>query len=208
MLRVLTVNLLLAGMLLVGLPAGSAELDAPDGWGGETIQLPPGFAADMKLTGKEQIRFAPGMMQPQSDSFFCYAFVFELPIQPALTEAVIKAEFLKYYRGLCKAVLGGQRPDVDPSTFTFELKRVADGGERSSIEEKPDSEAPARFEAALDWVEPFATGKPQRLNLEIWAWRHNGRNYLFACVSPQQTDSRIWTQLRAIRNRFLEAQTK
>src|SRR5688572_7965936 len=93
----------------------TAELAAPNDWAGETIALPPGFAPDMKLKGTEHVRFAPGMMKPASDTFFCYAFVFELQPQPALTEAVVKEEFLKYYRGLCKAVLQGKLPDLDPS---------------------------------------------------------------------------------------------
>src|SRR5882757_9459394 len=105
MFRLLPVGLLLSGLLWVADEPAPFKLSAPDGWGGETIELPPGFAPDMKLKGSEHIRFAPGMMKPGSDSFFCYAFVFELQAEPALTEAVLKDEFLKYYRGLCKAVL-------------------------------------------------------------------------------------------------------
>ncbi|MEO8268455.1 MAG: hypothetical protein ABI557_01970 [Aureliella sp.] len=38
------------------------------------------------------------MMNPESDTFFSYAFVVELEPMPELTEAVAKAKFLKYYR--------------------------------------------------------------------------------------------------------------
>src|SRR5258708_1608662 len=72
---------------------------------------------------------APGMMKPESDSFLCYAFVFELEPKPGLTEAVLKDEFLKYYRGLCKAVLNGKLPDVDSSLFTLELQRMKSDAE-------------------------------------------------------------------------------
>ena len=40
-------------------------LEAPEGWKGETISLPPGFAPGMKLQGLEKIRFAPGMFKPE-----------------------------------------------------------------------------------------------------------------------------------------------
>ena len=62
MLRMLAVGLLMSGTLLVAAEPTTAELAAPDGWAGETIALPPGFAPDMKLKGTEQVRFAPGMM--------------------------------------------------------------------------------------------------------------------------------------------------
>ena len=70
MLRMFAVSLLMSGTLLVADEPGSVKLAAPAGWGGETIKLPPGFAPDMKLKGSEHIRFAPEMMNPESDSFF------------------------------------------------------------------------------------------------------------------------------------------
>jgi len=66
----IAVGLVMCGALLVDEKSDEPELAAPEGWGGETIQLPPKFASDMKLKGSEHIRFAPGMMKPLSDSFF------------------------------------------------------------------------------------------------------------------------------------------
>jgi hypothetical protein len=202
MLRTITASLLTAGLLWAADEPGAFQLAAPVGWGGESIDLPPGFAPDMKLKGAEHIRFAPGMMKPSSDSFFSYAFVFELEPNPALTEAVVKEEFLKYYRGLCKTVLNGKLPDVDPSKFTLELKRV-----KSDTEPAVDEQAaatPTRYTGTLDWVEPFATQMPQKLNLEIQTWVKNDRSYLFACVSPQGRKTAIWKHLHAIRDDYLK----
>ncbi|MDA1050945.1 MAG: hypothetical protein O3C40_10760 [Planctomycetota bacterium] len=198
MLRVFAVSLLMSGTFLFADEPGSFKLAAPAGWGGETIQLPPGFAPDMQLKGSEHIRFAPGMMKPQSDSFFSYAFAFELQPQPVLTEAVVKDEFLKYYRGLCKAVLNGKLPDIDPSEFTLELRRV-----KSDAQPSPDENA-TEYTGTLDWVEPFATTKRQKLNLEIRTWAGSDRNYIFACVSPQSRDTAIWKQLHTIRDDYLK----
>jgi len=202
MLRILAVCFLISGSLLLAAEPTSTKLVAPDGWSGETIALPPGFAPDLTLKGVEKIRFAPGMMKPASDSFFSYAFAFELQSKPALTEPVVKEEFLKYYRGLCKAVLNGKLPEIDPSEFTLELKRVKSDTENSSDEKAVD--APTRYTGTLDWVEPFATKKPQKLELEIWTWSRNDRNFIFTCVSPQSRDSAIWKQLRAIREDYLK----
>lgn len=202
MLRIFAVCLLLSGTFLLAEEPGSFKLAAPAGWGGETISLPPGFAPDMKLKGSEHIRFAPGMMKPESDSFFSYAFVFELQLQPVLTEAVVRDEFLKYYRGLCKAVLNGKLPDVDPAGFTLKLQRVVSDEKPASEERAKD--APALYAGTLEWVEPFATKKSQKLNLEIRTWAGSDRNYLFACVSPQGQDAAIWKQLHTIRGDYLK----
>ena len=206
MLRIFAVSLLMSGTLLAADETYSTKLTAPEDWAGETIELPPKFARDMKLKGSEHIRFAPGMMKPASDTFFCYAFVFELQTKPDLTEAVVKDEFLKYYRGLCKAVLNGKLPDVDPSEFTLELQPV-----KSDTTPSPDKKAadtPTLYTGMLDWVEPFATKKPQKLNLEIRTWAGNDRNYIFACVSPQARDTAIWKQLHAIRDDYLKKEAK
>ena len=204
MLRLFAVSLLLTATLLVADETNPAKLAAPEGWSGETIALPPGFAPDMKLKGSEHIRFAPGMMKPASDSFFSYAFVFELQAKPDLTDAVVKEEFLKYYRGLCTKVLDGKAPDVDPSKFTLELQRL-----KSDAKAQPnEKDAPVLYTGTLDWVEPFATKKSQKLNLEIRTWTRTDRNYLFACVSPQARETAIWKQLHAIRDGYLKRPTE
>jgi len=140
MLHIFAASLLMSTTLQASDEPGFAKLTAPAAWGGETIQLPPRFAADMKLRGSEYIRFAPGMMKPASDSFFCYVLLFEVQPKPVLTKTVVKDEFLKYYRGLCKAVLNGKLPDVDPSEFTLELQRVMSDakpvGQKNSAEVK------------------------------------------------------------------------
>lgn len=173
-------------------------LKAPKGWGGETITLPPGFAKDMSLKGVEHIRFAPGMMNSKSDTFFCYAFAFEVGKTPTLSEKVIKAEFLKYYRGLCTAVMRGDKPELDPSKFTMTLKKLTTKGKPENLQV-----GEIRYTSVLTWVEPFATKKTQKLNLEIHTRTRDGKNTIFACVSPQKPDAPIWKQLREIKKNYL-----
>jgi len=204
MLRYLSLGLLMFGTILGADETTSFKLAAPESWGGESIELPPGFAPDLKLKGQEHIRFAPGMMKSTSETFFTYAFVFEVEPKPALTEAVIKDEFLKYYRGLCTAVLNGQRPDVDVSEFTLELKKAKPDAKEKTEPQSPD--IPIDYTGKLDWVEPFATKKPQTLNLEIQTWTRNNKSYIFACVSPQPRTAKIWKELHTIRDNYLKKQ--
>ena len=180
------------------------RLTAPANWGGETITLPPGFAKDMSLKGVEHIRFAPGMMDAQSDTFFCYAFAFELQSQPKLTEETVKAEFLKYYRGLSKAVLNGKPPEKDFAEFGMELEVSSP----SSKKPGDTDTATVEYVGKLEWVEPFATKKSQQLNVEIRTWSSGDRNYLFASVSPQKRDAAIWLQLRKIRDDYIQSLNK
>lgn len=200
MLRIFILALLLPSAFLMADDPSKEKLAAPAGWGGETITLPPGFAPDMKLKGFEHIRFAPGMMKPESDSFFSYAFVFELEPKPELTEELIKEEFLKYYGGLCKAVLNGAIPDLDPSKFAIHLERAKDDARVTSDEK--NARTFQEYTGTLNWIEPFASKKPQMLNLEIQTWTSTEKNYIFVCVSPQVRDAKIWKQLRKIREDY------
>jgi len=52
------------------------QMPSPKGWRKERIKLPPAFAPKMNWKGHEDIRFAPGMFDPKSDSFFSYDILF------------------------------------------------------------------------------------------------------------------------------------
>jgi hypothetical protein len=177
------------------------QFDAPEDWKKERIALPPSFAPKMKLQGTEEVRFAPGMFQPESDSFFSYMFVFQVQSKPELTQAVIQRELLVYYRGLATAVLKGSDVKVETSQFAIKLNQV-----KANNENAKDA-GPKRYTGNLKWVEPFATRKPQTLHLEIDAWTSDkpSHNYLFVCVSPQAKKTAIWKSMRELRIAFLKA---
>ncbi|MDX1564889.1 MAG: PQQ-binding-like beta-propeller repeat protein, partial [Phycisphaeraceae bacterium] len=158
--------------------------DVPEGWRGETIQLPPGFAKDFPYRGIEEIRFAPGMFKPDRDDFFSYALVFYFPNQKPLDRKQLHAALLTYYRGLARAVGAKRKPPIQTDSFKLDLK--------------PVEGAAGKYLATLHWVEPFATGKPQRLHLEL-TWRALGQtphSTLVTAASPQKKDHAIWPALR------------
>ncbi len=185
-------------------PATTEKLIFNTEWKGERITLPPSFAPEMGLKGIEEIRFAPGMFDAKSDSFFTYAFVFSVSADQKLTEDVIRKETLNYYRGLARAVLKGKGLDVDADKFTFDLKIA------NAVKDAPESiakpETVTHYSGKLDWVEPFATAKPQSLHFEIQTWSDTTtvRNYLFVCASPRKPAEAdpIWKELRRIRRGF------
>ena len=195
----------LAVMFSVGLLKGEdradgLQLKAPTGWKGETISLPPSFAPDMKLKGTEVIRFAPGMFDAKSDSFFSYVFVFQVEPKQELTQKVLRQEMLVYYRGLAIAVLKNQKVDFDPKSFTLKLEEV-----KATAAARP---AGAKtYKGDLIWLEPFVTRKPQTLHLELQAWQDakSKHNYVFVCASPKKTTEAIWKEMRGIRTSFYQS---
>jgi hypothetical protein len=184
------VSLLLIATVLVSSPALRAEddvtitLKAPKGWSGETLKLPPGFARDMKLKGIEEIRFAPGMFKPDTETFFSYAFVFWLPGDKPLEADTIHSEIMTYYRGLATAVSKGE---IKADGFKLKLEPV----------KKQESE----WVGTLEWVEPFQTRKAQTLRFEISQRQLSDPDarLLSIAVSPQQDQKHaVWKDLRDI----------
>jgi hypothetical protein len=170
------------------------ELTASEDWGRERIELPPSFAPQMELKGTEEIRFAPGMFRADSDSFFSYVIVFHLPARKPLDEQTLQRELLAYYRGLAQAVARGKNLTVQSDGYSLTIERIKPG-------ETEGPPALTHFTGELKWDEPFVTGKPQTLRLEIEAGpvSDSDASYVAICVSPQSPDAAIWTKLREVR---------
>ncbi|MBC8288833.1 MAG: hypothetical protein H8E37_00805 [Planctomycetes bacterium] len=186
------------------------HLDAPKGWRGEAISLPPGFARDMSWKGLEEVRFAPGMFDAKADDFFSYVFVFYLPEAKKPDEKVLTKELLKYYRGLATAV-ARNKGGVDADSFKLTIKKVERTTGDATTPSKPESEVKStvsklkpdvRFHGTLNWTEPFATMKPQRLFFEIQSGPCPNRKarFLAVSVSPQKPvkAKELWTSMRRI----------
>ena len=61
----------------LGLSAGAEDpftFSAPKGWRSERIPFPLSFAPAMKYQGFEELRFGPGMFQPESETYWTYGF--------------------------------------------------------------------------------------------------------------------------------------
>lgn len=171
----------------------------PPAWRGERIALPPGFAPDLGWTGVEEIRFAPGMFEAEAPDFFSYILVFHLAPESDVSEAGLKRELLVYYRGLSTAVMAGKEKTVDATGFTLTLTK-AEGATLSPPDATPKAEG---WSGTLNWLEPFATEKPQKLHLEVHVWKEGDHPVVLSCVSPVDPASEIaWPALRAIRKRF------
>ena len=178
----------------------SYHWETGQGWFGERIPLPPSFSPTMSWKGIEEIRFAPGMFKAAQPDFFSYALVFSLEPDADVSPSGLRKQILLYYQGLSSRVSAGKGRKVDVSKFTIELKPT----KKLSGSAPKQAKNATTYLSTLNWVEPFATGKPQDLHLEIHAWKDKvrKRTYLFFCASPQGPDAPIRKTLRKIRAAF------
>ncbi|SHI24943.1 hypothetical protein [Ferrimonas marina] len=154
-------------------------LTRPAQWRGERILLPPEFAPQMAQRGIEELRFAPGMYEPEAEDFFSYLFVFQFERREPLTADELEAMLLAYYLGLCQTVAEDNAFACPAESVTLTLDPVLGG-----------------YLARLDWVEPFVTGQPQRLYLELTPVSGDSGALLYGAVSPQPLDHALWSTLR------------
>jgi len=173
------------------------QFPAPEGWRTERIEFPVPFAKDLDYKGFEDLRFAPGMFKPEAPDYFSYAFLFWIDGPMSLESASIEKDLLKYYKGLCGAVAKSRKLDVDLSKITVQVKKLDPNG-------KLGGEEAQRFEATIEMVDAFVTGKPLTLRLECWGRTaaNAKRTCFFAIASPKEKSEAVWTTLRKIQADF------
>jgi hypothetical protein len=170
---------------------------APEGWRQERIPFPLGFAKDLEYKGHEDLRFAPGMFKAEAADYFSYAFVLWIDGKMSFEPRSLEKDLLKYYKGLCGSVAKGKKLDLDLSKIAVQVtkqdRKVSLGGEEAEL-----------LHARIDWYDPFVTGKPLTLHLEIWARSADAgkRSCLFALASPQEKSAPVWDTLRKIQSGF------
>jgi hypothetical protein len=102
-------------LLLLAPSSGPDELlpATPDGWRYERLELPLDFAPEIELAGFEELRFAPGMFAPDSDSYFSYALAIRIDARLRVDEEILEGFFQKYYAGLCRSVAHSRGLELD-----------------------------------------------------------------------------------------------
>ena len=170
---------------------------APEGWRSERIPFPPGFAKNLDYKGHEDLRFAPGMFKPEAPDYFSYAIVMWIEGAMSFEPVSLEKDLLKYYKGLCASVAKGKKFDLDLSTITVLVTKQEKKGMLGGVEA-------AQFHGHIDWYDPFVTGKPLTLQLEIWARSADAgkRSCLFILASPKEKATPVWEALRKIQSGF------
>ncbi|MBI5394385.1 MAG: hypothetical protein HZA91_03720 [Verrucomicrobia bacterium] len=179
---------LLAPLHAVG-PEHPTILKEPADWRFEGMAIPPGFAPDIKLTGTEEIRFAPGMFDTRSSNYFTYVVVIMADGAPELGAADLKDFLEKYYRGLSIAVGRGKGLSPDPA----QMKTVVNPA-------PPGPDAKQSFAAEVVFFDSFTDGRKISLNVEALVVPRpaSKQTCLILMVSPSSKDAAVWQTLRDI----------
>lgn len=189
------VLILLSG--IAGAPAGpenpSLLPKTQEGWRYERLAFPLSFAPDLKYRGFEEIRFAPGMFNPQSDTYFTYIFAVRLEGAHEIDSDFVRTFLFKYYRGLCEAVGADRDPPLDLEKISVSVKKGEDPRGGADV-----------FYAEVVMFDAFVTGKRLTLHVEIVAaYEPNAKaTCLFALASPKSKSEKIWKLLYDFRPHF------
>ena len=171
------------------------EFSAPKDWRPERIPFPLSFAPEIKYNGFEEIRFAPGMFNPEKDDYFCYVFFFWIEENISVDEKKIHEILLAYYKGLCKAVAEKRKLQLDLQDIKVSVKKTSE-----------KDAAKTKYLTVVDWYDPFVTGKKLSLHMDIEFFHSedNSKSILFACVSPNKptVDDKTWETMYSIRSSF------
>lgn len=191
-------SLLLA--IASGEPAARPELlpNTPPDWRFERIEFPLPFAPELTYDGFEELRFAPGMFDAQSETYFTYIFAMKITNEISIDGKLLKSLLETYFRGLCRTVAKGTDFDIDTSKISAKVH-----------EEHHEAPQSRRFTVLLDSYDPFVTGKTLKLYLEVVVVaRHRNDHRIFAAVSPKPTGDPVWKLLRKLKQEFQEHATR
>ena len=164
-------------------------LMGPADWRFERLPIPPRFAPDIKWSGYEEARFAPGMFDTESPNYFTYALAVSIDgTEPVVADDI--TDFLdKYFKGLSIGV--GRRKGLSPDPTQF-------GATVTAMKTKEG--ALPRFLAKVPYFDTFNDGRKILLNIAITVIPkpESEKTIVVLLVSPQQAEAPVWKQLRAI----------
>ncbi len=166
-------------------------LKEPAGWAFERFELPPSFAPGIPYHGFEELRFAPGMFNKDTVTYFAYAFIAQLDIVIAISQNDISDYLLKYYKGLCSSVAKDRKLVIDTNQIT-------------AIVEKKKGIPETIYNASVNLFGVFADGAPVKLNMEVKVLINTvaKKTRLIFIVSPREKTDVVWKKLYEIQQAF------
>lgn len=168
---------------------------APKDWKSERIDFPLGFAPKINYEGFEELRFAPGMFDPKSESYFTYTFFWWIKEQN-ITPQQLEKDLVNYFQGLTSAVGKSKGQDYDLSKVKAKVTLMEN---KTKLPYKTKN-----YQAVVDTYDAFASKNLLTLNMEITIFNCETakRTVSFFSVSPKPKNEAIWKQMQEIRDSF------
>lgn len=167
-------------------------LHKPESWRFERMDFPLDFAPELKYSGFEELRFAPGMFDTLSHTYFTYLFAIIINDKSTFSFQELETFLLSYYKGLCYAVAKSNKLSVDISKIKVKIEAV-----------KAEKES-QNYNGQILFFDVFNDGREVVLNIELEIINQIDQNklYIIALVSPQKRQAGIWNELKEIRTQI------
>ncbi|MEW7280230.1 hypothetical protein ABW636_16690 [Aquimarina sp. 2201CG1-2-11] len=151
------------------------KLLAPENWKSEIIKFPLGFAPNLKYSGEEYVRFAPGWGDITALDYFSYAFLWDINEDPKLSSKKLEGEMEAYFNGLVK------KDDFKSKAF---FEKIND----------------THFIGKVITHDSFTANKEVQLNIIVTQQYcdQTKRHLVLFNISPQNLEHQVWKQLKKI----------
>ena len=159
-------------------------IDEP--WRSERLTFPISFAPSITYKGIEEVRFANGWSNPDSDEFWTYTFLWYLDEDPKITADAIENDIEAYFNGLMALVgKGNGLTDIPKANVVF-VKENSEG---------------ASFIGKAKVFDAFFSKDIQELNIKaVSEYCSETKKYtVLFTFSPKEYDSPIWETLDRIK---------
>lgn len=162
------------------------NLAMPERWGVERFQIPIEFATEIPYTGVEDIRFAPGWGNVESNDYWTYAFLWYLDGSPEIDADDIQENLKAYYRGLVNRNITRRKIPAEkiiPIKTSFKKIESTNGDLQT-------------YSGTIEMLDYMAQ-KPMTLNclVHIKKDEENDRTLVFHEISPQARDNTVWVSM-------------
>lgn len=160
-------------------------LTIEEAWRSERLEFPIAFAPSLDYKGIEEVRFAKGWSNPDSDAFWTYTFLWYLDEDPKITADAIEDDIEAYFNGLMALVgKGSGLTDIPKANVVF----VKENNEKAS------------FIGKAKIFDAFFSKSIQELNIKaVSDYCSETKKYtVLFTFSPKEYDHTIWETLDGI----------
>lgn len=165
------------------------ELAIPTGWDIERFVIPIEFAPQIKYSGVEYIRFAPGWANVKSNEYWTYAFLWYLDGFPKMNKNIIENNLKAYYTGLVGR-------NIEPRKIPASKLILTTTSVKQVTTFKRDKKTFNGTIEMLDYMEQ----KPIILNciIHVRPYKEKGKTFIFYELSPKPFSDGIWLMLNKL----------
>lgn len=163
---------------------------SPRGWESEVIPFPLPFAPELGYEGVEELRFAPGMFEAGSATYFTYSFIWWLNGKQGFDAETLQADLLAYFAGLYRNV--SRTNEKSTKDFSATVERLPAGPKQQN--------QVANYKGTIYWTDPFVTEQPLALNVKASTWfcPDQNRTAVIFLLSPQPFEGNNWKVLDSV----------